>query len=431
MKKIFFALVAFALFSSHVMYLKLDTYFLEPNTSATLKLFNGTFDKSENVIDRERMLDVSLVGNGKRMQVPASQWSEKDSVTLLNFQTGKTGTWVAGISTKPRSIEMDAEAFNTYLEHEGILDMLDWRGKNGQLEDAAVEKYAKHVKTIFQVGNQRTTDWQTALGYPIEFVPLANPYDLNTGDSLSVKLLLNGQPLANQLVYANFKAASDAHSHEDDKNANVEHGHSHEGDKAGEEHEPNSSDEESSTAGHSHDNTAIDGHSHDEATDQGHSHEKKNNQKGAHHHDKIAKQEHSHDAKTEVEHSHADESEQGHSHQGAAEKEHTHEKKEAGKLHQHPSGQQLRTDASGIVTAKLTSDGIWYLQAIHLEQTKEEAFTHESNWTTLTFEVSHGHGENTHTHDDEAEGGFPSYVYWIGSLLLIGALFFWFNKKNN
>jgi len=337
MKKIILAVFAFVLFSSHIMYLKLDSYFLEPNTSATIQLFNGTFDKSENAIDRNRMQDASFIGNSNKILINESQWSEKDNVTLLNFQTGEAGTWVAGISTAPSSIEMDAETFNTYLEHEGIIDMLAWRQENDKLDGDAVEKYSKHVKTIFQVGDKRTNDWQKSLGYPIEFIPLENPYELNTGDSISVKLLYNGQPLENQLVYADFKGKKDAHSH-------------------------------------------------------------------------------------------ADESE-GHSHEVEAEEGHSHGEDEGNEPHQHTSGQQLRTDADGIVTAKLTSDGIWYLQTIHLLNTEEEGFTHESNWTTLTFEVAHAHGEASHTHTEE-EGDIPSYVYWIGSLFLLGILFLWFKKKN-
>lgn len=46
MKKIPLALIAFVIFSSHDMFLKMDTYFLQSDESATIKLFNGTFDKS-------------------------------------------------------------------------------------------------------------------------------------------------------------------------------------------------------------------------------------------------------------------------------------------------------------------------------------------------------------------------------------------------
>ncbi|MFS4446955.1 DUF4198 domain-containing protein [Maribacter sp. 2307UL18-2] len=418
MKKIFIALIAFVLFSSHVMYLKLEGYFLEPNTAATIQLFNGTFDKSENVIDRDRMLDASLLGNGQRIKVAESQWSEKDSVTVLNFKTGEAGTWVAGISTAPRAIEMDADAFNTYLEHEGILDMIDWRHENNKMDSSAVEKYSKHVKTIFQVGDKKSDDWQKALGYPIEFVPLDNPYELNTGDTLRIKLLLNGAPLANQLVYANFKAPEDGHTHGTETGA--EHTHTDAG-------EHGLSHDTKKEEAHDHDENPVQGHAHEAKTEDKHTHDGETTQH-SHKTETSEANEHSHTHKDgSTSHTHAEETQAKHSHSVDEAHEHDNDTKDDIEPHTHTSGQQMRTDADGVIEVSLSADGIWYVQTIHLVETDEENYTHESNWTTLTFEVVHAHGEDTHTHE---EGGIPSYVYWILSVLLIGLLFFWFNRKN-
>jgi hypothetical protein len=65
MKKKLIALLGLLLFCSHDMYLKMETYFLQPDQQATIHLYNGTFDKSENVIARDRMRHARLVGNGK------------------------------------------------------------------------------------------------------------------------------------------------------------------------------------------------------------------------------------------------------------------------------------------------------------------------------------------------------------------------------
>lgn len=216
--------IAFFLLCSHDMFLKLDTYILQPGKPAIIKLLNGTYDKSDNIISRDRMMDVSLLGNSKRINVDTSQWFEDENVTLLNFTSGASGTWVAGVSTKPRNIEMTAADFNSYLEHDGVLDMLDWRKTNNALELDAVEEYSKHVKTIFQVGTVVTNDYQTPLGYPIEFIPLENPYDLHPGHGLQVKVLWQGEPLPGQLVYAGLDAHG--HTHDQDENHDHEHGFS-------------------------------------------------------------------------------------------------------------------------------------------------------------------------------------------------------------
>lgn len=66
--------------SSHDMYLNLNSYFLETFTKSTVALFNVTFEKSENVIDRGRMTDVSIVQNGSRIHPLRRVY-----VTLLKF----------------------------------------------------------------------------------------------------------------------------------------------------------------------------------------------------------------------------------------------------------------------------------------------------------------------------------------------------------
>jgi len=325
----------------------MDTYFLQPNQEGTLSLYNGTFEKSENVIDRDRMLDASIVGHGKKAAINPAQWKDQDTtITQLTFNTGASGTYVAGVSTKARNIELTGEKFNSYLEHDGVLDMLEQRKKDNTLDQDAVESYAKHVKTIYQVGDIKTNDWNTVLGYPIEFVPQANPYDKYSGEKLDVQLLLDGKPLPNQLVYADFIQSADGHAHSD---------HSHE---------------------HEHDGQA---HSHDDThADDGHSH------------------------------SHAD---------GTAE------------AHTHTSGQQLRTNAQGIVTVDLPEDGIYYTRAIYMtEATDSDELTHRSTWATLSFEVSHKHDADTHTHTHDDEGGMPTWVFVLGSLLVVGLLFFVFRK---
>lgn len=294
------------------MYLKLDTYFLQADTPATIKLFNGTFDKSENVIDRNRMIDVSIVGNGVRERIDSTLWSERDSMTLLNFKTGTPGTYVAGLSTYARSLEMDAQAFNDYLAHDGVTDMLEWRKANNALDQAANEKYSKHVKTIFQVGDKKTSDWNVNLGYPIEFIPLSNPYELLEGDTLRVKLFRDGAPLANQLITIDSK---ETHSHSSD---DTDHSHDH------------------------------------------------------------------------------DTAEGGHHHHGSS---------------------QTRTDSNGELSVALSNSGIWFLRTIHLVESNEEDLTHESNWATLTFEV-------THSHD-----ALPSFTFLLGGIALLGALFFLIRKN--
>ena len=200
--------------SAHTLFLKLDSFFLEPNSTGMVALFNGNFDRSENAIARGRMLDVSVVSSGGVVHPPESAWRDSavfhwspDSVdtAMLSFETGDPGTYLIGVSTAARMIDMNAEEFNEYLVHDGIVDAIEQREAAGKTNDEVTERYSKYVKALVQVGDARSGEWAHELGYPVEFMPLRNPYELGVGDELRVRFLRAGEPVANQLVYANYE----------------------------------------------------------------------------------------------------------------------------------------------------------------------------------------------------------------------------------
>lgn len=188
---------------AHDLFLKFDSYFLQPNSKATVRLLNGSFRASENPVARDRMVDVSIVsGASSRMNPPVAGWRDEGKMALLSFQTGETGTYVAGVSTKPREFALKAAQFNNYLSHDGVPDTLAERKKNNELTKDVHERYSKHVKAIFQVGDARTDSFKVALGYPVEIIPQQNPYDLKVGQTIEVLCVKDGQPLVNQFVMA-------------------------------------------------------------------------------------------------------------------------------------------------------------------------------------------------------------------------------------
>lgn len=69
------------------------------------------------------------------------------------------------------------------------------------------------MKTVFQVDEERSNSFRQQFDYPIEIVPQENPCSLSTGDTLPVLVLLSGEPLPNQLVYASYLGF---HEHDDD-----------------------------------------------------------------------------------------------------------------------------------------------------------------------------------------------------------------------
>jgi hypothetical protein len=185
---------------AHDLFLKLDNYFVPPNTAVRVAVLNGTFVASEGSVTPDRLLDLSLVGPVERRAIPRASWKPSGDSTWLTVQTGASGTYVIGASLSPRQIALSGEDFNSYLKEDGIPDVLNARTLNGELGVAVRERYQKHVKAVLQVGETRTEAYGTVLGYPAELVPLANPYTTRIGDTLAVRALVDGRPVVNQLV---------------------------------------------------------------------------------------------------------------------------------------------------------------------------------------------------------------------------------------
>lgn len=201
MKRILFLCGLLIVFSSHELFLKTDSYFLKARQTAELYLYNGTFDKSENIITRDRIADARIIGPGYDFAPQESDYYDKEKSTYLRFSTGDQGTYVAGISTKSRNLDLTADEFREYLAHEGLDRMIREREGKGISKQDVTEKYSKHVKAILQVGNTTSEEYLGALGYPIEFIPLQNPYDLSVGDMVEFQLIYKDEPLANTVVH--------------------------------------------------------------------------------------------------------------------------------------------------------------------------------------------------------------------------------------
>ncbi|MDA1080757.1 MAG: DUF4198 domain-containing protein [Gemmatimonadetes bacterium] len=195
-----FVLCAVAIGAAHDMFLKPSRYFAPENTEVRIRVLNGTFTRSENSIARNRLADLSVVSPTRRSPLDTAEWGVVGDTSTFHIHTRGAGTYVVGVSTKPNALTMTGADFDLYLQEDGIPDVLAARKRAGQSADSVRERYAKHIKTLIQVGNARSDHYATVMGYPAELVPLENPYSLAVGGTLRVRALVDGKPVANQLV---------------------------------------------------------------------------------------------------------------------------------------------------------------------------------------------------------------------------------------
>jgi uncharacterized GH25 family protein len=212
---VLFAVTAASL-SAHDMFVKLDNYFLQPGDTLRVPILNGTFTKSSNGIEFERVKDLQLLTPEGFTHPAPLEWmiNRSDSTTQFGVIVKKEGTYAVGLSTKPRELAQTAKAFNAYLKEEGITDILERRKRLGQMNYPARERYSKNVKAVFQVGEARTPQVNMPFGAPAEIVPLDNPYVGNRTGSIRFLCLVDGKAVPGMTVLVGSQLAHEKpHEH--------------------------------------------------------------------------------------------------------------------------------------------------------------------------------------------------------------------------
>ena len=144
------------------------------------------------------------VPDGKRLPIAGTVGADPAG----RFTPERPGLYVANYQTTRTFVEIPPVRFNKYLRMEGLEHVLPWRARLGEATRNAKEYYSRSVKTLINVApdqapaNHRRQGYRHDFGMPIELIPLRNPYTLQPGDRLPVRVRYLDRPLANVLVIA-------------------------------------------------------------------------------------------------------------------------------------------------------------------------------------------------------------------------------------
>ena len=115
--------------------------------------------------------------------------------SLLRFEPAAAGVSIVAVETPVRQITLEADQFNEYLVADGLPQIYRLRAKEKTLNEPGREQYSKSPKALVRVGQGGAGDPCRPVGLPLEIVPLRDPFALNVGDTLRVRVLFRGQPL--------------------------------------------------------------------------------------------------------------------------------------------------------------------------------------------------------------------------------------------
>jgi hypothetical protein len=118
------------------------------------------------------------------------------------FLPAKPGLVLVGYHSKPSPVVLTPQKFNQYLKEEGLETISALREKRGETGAEAREHFVRCAKTLFLTGPAAESQGDRVLGFPLELVAERNPYLVKAGDTLPIRVIYRGQPIAGLLVMA-------------------------------------------------------------------------------------------------------------------------------------------------------------------------------------------------------------------------------------
>jgi hypothetical protein len=119
-------------------------------------------------------------------------------VTIESQPLTQRPAWTV-VETPKTFIELAATKFASYLQHEGLGHVLEYRTQYGEADAAGREIYSKYVKTALSHPDGSLSLLTAAVGLPIEIVPLdAGP--IRPGQNISIQVFVAGVPASDLQV---------------------------------------------------------------------------------------------------------------------------------------------------------------------------------------------------------------------------------------
>lgn len=123
-----------------------------------------------------------------------------DEGDSLQFSFFEEGTAVVTFNNINSYIELDAQKFNEYLHEDGLTSAIEYRKEHNETDSMGREFYQRSVKTIIQVGIKKTDVFKKQTTLPLDIIPLSHPYTIGNEQTMKVKVLFKGEPLANTKI---------------------------------------------------------------------------------------------------------------------------------------------------------------------------------------------------------------------------------------
>ena len=184
---------------AHDLWIEPTTFVADPAKVIGVKLRVGV-DLLGDPVPRDPALIDRFIAVDRSGIKPIIGRDGEDPAGLLRVVT--PGLVIVGYSSKPSHVVLPAQKFNEYLLEEGLESIVALRAKRKETDAEAREAFYRCAKALIASGPATAADADRALGFTLELVAERNPYSLQAGQSLPIRLLYQNQPAAGVLVVA-------------------------------------------------------------------------------------------------------------------------------------------------------------------------------------------------------------------------------------
>ncbi len=178
-----------------------------------ITLHNGDgFAALDEAPNPSRLLGLRAV-SGDGVTPLAAEGSRESGVTVDVSAVDSRPCWVV-VETPKTFIELGADRFHGYLQHEGLSEVIASRTSAGRENDPGRETYSKYGKIALNGVDGGLRLRTEPVGLATEIVPLLDG-DLSPESMLPVRVLIGGQPGANLQLRVSQRASEQAEPSDD------------------------------------------------------------------------------------------------------------------------------------------------------------------------------------------------------------------------
>lgn len=182
-----------------------STFEVEGRTSTS-------FPSSLSAVAPDRVAEARVLGASSDERI--TDLSTRDKSLVLRHRPATAGQRVVAVALVSRSARTTPERLQRYIALEGAPELAARYAREGTYPqvDSVTQVSAKFAKAIVEVGQGVPRAFAITAGHSLEVVPLNDPAALRTGDTLVVRVLYRGQPLAGAHLHAGTAARDSVHA---------------------------------------------------------------------------------------------------------------------------------------------------------------------------------------------------------------------------